>query len=426
MMRKSVNNIKAIMMAVTMCAATVMLSSAMYVHADGTAKVTADGAKIRSNASTSADVVASVGKGEKLEILSQTTSDDGYTWYKIRVNGSDRGYVRADLVGDVEGSISKESASDTSNSTDAAKKEDTSSNETKVETVETNVVESSVLTAKVTGDAVTVRKGASTKTDKVGTAEGGIEVSVSGEATDSDGKTWYQVSFGDVNGFIRSDFLEVLTTAEDEQPTEEEVETSEEPEEPVVSQDYEVKFETNNEGVDEWFLYDHIRGTKQSINNIYAVMQQNQDMADSDSSSLKTLKIVVIAMAVVILGLIIGVTILLFKVRDSYEEMDDFDRDYEDDEDEEEEEEEEYIPAKRSARGRRGASRRRRYDDYEDEEDDDEEEDDEDEEDEEEYVRPARRKKESAKQSTKHEAWPTRGMLDVDDDMEFEFLDLED
>ena len=75
------------------------------------------------------------------------------------------------------------------------------------------------------------------------------DIRIFGEAVDTEGKLWYQISFDSVNGFIRSDFLEVTQTAEEveEETVEETVvetveETVEEPvvEEPVQNQDYEV------------------------------------------------------------------------------------------------------------------------------------------------------------------------------------------
>ncbi len=442
-MRGNAKRVGAIILASVLSVGMLFMADVDRAHAEGTAKVAAEGAKIRSSASTSSDVVASVTKGDKLDVLASTKADDGYTWYKIRVNGTGQGYVRADLVSDVEGSIGTESAS--SESTESAPKADSekpADSEDSAPASDTSVSESSVRTARISGDSVTVREGASTKTNKKATATGGIEVSVTGEATDSDGKTWYQVSYDyddkTVEGFIRSDFLEVLSTADDEAGEGEEEMPEAIAEEPVVqNQDFEVKYETNNEGVEEWFLYDHIRGTKQSINNIYAVMQQSQELSENEGGASTGMKVAVIIMAVIILVLIIALTILLFKVRDSYDDIDDFDRRYnddryedddEDEEDDEEDDEDDYYES-RNRRSKRKVfgGRRKQYDAYEDDDDDyeDEDDDEEDDEDEEVYERPSRRRS-SSSPSRKNDSWPARGLIDVDDDMEFEFLDLED
>jgi len=407
----------------------------MTAYAQGTAVVSAESGKIRAKADTSSSVMASVKSGDKLDVISQTTDASGYTWNKVYVDGSSTGYIRADLVKDVTGSISTESASNAEPADDDEKDEEESSSSsesdsqtsnqsnTQTNTTTTTVVTvnpSNAVSAKVTGSSVRVRETPSTSGNIKGNASGGTVVTVSGEAVDKNGATWYQISFNSgnstINGFIRSDFLEVTQTLEEEpaqeEPTQEEPVEEEPVEETPVNRDYEVKYEANSEGVEEWFLYDHQKGTKQSITNLYAVLSQTQESEASAKSQVKTLKMVMIIMAVAIVGLIVGLTLVLFKMRDSY---DDYDDDYEDDEDYEDEE-------------------------YEDEEYEDEEYEDEEYEDEEEVyeapvkprrsnpapsapARPAQRERAKAPVS-KDSDWQPKNFLDIDDDMEFEFLDI--
>ena len=391
--------------------AVLFQQTSLTVNAQGKTTVTASSGKIRESASTSSDVMASVAKGNELDVLAQTTDADGYTWYKVYVNGSDTGYIRADLVGEVSGSISTESASSTSNDTSDDGDDEPAQQQT--EFVQVNATEAAA--GKVNSASVNVRENPSTNASITGKATSGTEVTISGEATDSSGKIWYQVSFGDVTGFIRSDFLEITQTVEPvvEEPVEE-VEEPVEEETAPVNKDYELLYEANAEGVEEWFLYDYTRGTKQSLADLLAVVRQSQEDEQGAVSQLKTFKILAVVMAAVILALVIVVTVLIFKLRDSYE--------YEDEDDEEDEE---------------------------DEEDDGDDEDDDDEEDEEEVVRkPVFRKsapaakggarsvrtasevRQPAKAAPKAEpekkdtSCQSKNFLDIDDDMEFEFLDL--
>lgn len=408
-------NLRLLLTGIAVAAGVLVLSATSAMAA--TTKVTADECRVRQSASTSAEVAFTVKQGTELEILSKTEPGDGYTWYEVK-NGGDTGFIRSDLVETPSGD---DSAADP-----AAGTSESSAGDESAPSTGTNP--SQAIAAVVTADTVTVRSGASTSTSKAGSAKSGQELSISGEAMDADGYTWYQVSFvaddKAVEGFIRSDFLEVTQFAEpeaEEAPVEEE---SVEPiSAPVINDDYEVVYEANSEGVDEWFLYDHIKGTKQSINNIYAVMQQSQQYADEDNSQIGTLKIVIIVMAVLLIGLIVAVVILLLKLRDTYEdytEMDenDYDDDYEqeeyEEEEEDEEDEEEYErPRRRIGFGGKKNRRAKRSYDFDD--------DDEDDEDEEEYVKPTRR----SSRTTTDDAWSTNGMLDIDDDMEFEFLDID-
>ena len=399
-----------------------IVTASLYIGAfgsmaAGTCKVSADAAKIRQSASTSAEVVGSTVKGSKLDVLSSTKDGSGYTWYKVYVDGNTTGYIRADLVTDVDGDIKTESSSSSSSETTETKKsEETTQTETVTEVV-TTTVEACEFTSGTTTDSVSVREGASTKSNKKATAPAGQALSITGQANGSDGKVWYQISYGDVNGFIRSDYVNTSTESEDTGEAEADTET-EEPEEteteadlPVSApnSDYELKYEPNNEGVDTWYLYDHIKGTRQSIDNINAVMQQSQAAESSDAGDASKYKKIVIIMGIVILFLVIAVSILLFKLRDSYE-------DWEDDEDDEAYEDE--MPQRPVRKATPAPAPV-----VEDEPNDD---------DIKIVTKKGKPKKASAitkpskaLQDDRKEAWQSKNFLDIDDDMEFEFLDID-
>lgn len=408
----------------------IFLCSSEAALAAGTAKVVASSGKIRAGADTSADTVASVKKGDKLDVIASKKDGSGYTWYKVYVNDKDTGYIRADLV-TVEGTISEEkensstnSTSTTSesggnktvvgsnNSTEAEKKE-----ETKTEVAVVNVSETDVATAKANDD-VRVRKGAGTNFDVAGQAKKGTEVTVSGIAADSDGKNWYQVSFTDgdktVNGFIREDFLEVLTYVEvvEEEPVEEVVE-----EEPVEeNNDYHLSYMQNDAGEMDWYLFDNINGTSQSLTQILNVVEQVKASQLEEEEQISTMRYIIIALAAVGVILIVVMTILIFKLRDAYEyeyedeedEEDEDDEEEDDDEEDEEEEEEVKTPRKPFL----GFGKKKEV--VEDEEDDDEDEG----EDEIEEIKPVK------SSQSENKAWQSKDFLELDDDMEFEFLDL--
>ena len=395
-------------------------SDSVVSLAAGTAKVVASSGKIRKSADTDSETLASVKKGDKLDVIASRTADDGYTWYKVYVDDEETGYIRADLV-TVDGTISAEKTSEKttvsskenntsstksesggnktvvgSNKTTTTEKKEESKTETKTEAA-VNVNETDVTTAKATAD-VRVRKGAGTSYDVAGSAKSGTEVTVSGVAEDSDGKNWYQVSFDDgnktVNGFIREDFLEVLTRAEEEPVVEETMEEipAEEEEPAAENQDYYLKYMQNDAGEMDWYLFDNVQGTSQSLTKILDVVDQVKDNELKETKQLSTMRIIVIALAAVVVILIVVVTVLIFKLRDAYE------YEYEDDD----EEEDEY--------------------DGEDEEDDDEEE--EEEEEEEETLKEIQPVQPPKSTKTESSAWQSKDFLELDDDMEFEFLDL--
>ena len=175
-----------------------------------------------------------------------------------------------------------------------------------------------------------------------------------------------------------------------------------------ANQDYELRYEANDQGVDTWYLYDHIKGTRQSLDNIFAVMQQSQNMTTQDNAKASTLKKVVIAMGLGIVLLIIGIVIMFFKLKDSYE-------DWEDDDD-----------ADNDQDG---------YDEVETAQSEPEPEDDDVDLDDEDIKIVTKRgkprkassitKPSKALQDERKEAWQSKNFLDIDDDMEFEFLDID-
>lgn len=404
---------------------TGLLLGSVAVFAAGTGKATDTGVNIREDASTSAKAIGSTTKDVKFDIYSKKTDSAGNVWYKITVSGDTKGYVRSDYVTDVTGEIPAENGSSSTESTTTTTSSTTSSTTTSTEstastttsTASTVTVNPSAYTFGTTTAEVSVRESASTKSNKVATTATNQDVAITGEAKGTDGMTWYQVNYGDVKGFIRSDLLTVgekAATPEETEPAEETETVIEDEEEdafvappeptPVVNQDYEVRYEPNEQGDNIWYLYDHNKGTRQSLDNIFAVMEQSQNMTTSKKEKSSGLKIVVIVMGVVIVVLIAVVAILAFKLRDSYEYEDDDD---DDDDDEDEDDDDDNYTSSGSGS-------------YSD--DDDEDLDDED-------IKVVSKQGKAKKPAGRPsriggDSWKNN-FLDIDDDVEFEFLDLD-
>ena len=310
-----------------------------------------------------------------------------------------------------------------------------------------------VTSATVTSSSVNIRSEASTSASIAGKATSGQELTVTGETQDSDGKTWYAVTFDNVSGYIRSDLVEAHVSEATAEPAVDETQETEEPEEePIVdnSADYSVAFEDDGSGSSAWYLHDNTMGTRYQVSDLLNAEETNKNNQATIDQTAKSMRFVVILMAFVIVVLIIVVTILIIKVRSTYEDYDDYDDDEEDDEEDEDDDEDEDEEEEEERPRRFGRKKPARYveeddDDDEDEDDDEEEEeerprrrpakkapvkkpvrrsrvdeyedeDDEDEDEEEEEERPRRKK-------GKSKDWQSRNFLD-DDDLEFEFLDL--
>ncbi len=320
--------------------------------------------------------------------------------------------------------------------------------------VDATAAAGTVTSATVTSSRVNIRSEASTSASVAGKATSGQELTVTGETQGSDGNTWYAVTFDNVSGYIRSDLVEAHVSEVTAEPTVDESQETEEPEEePIVdnSADYSVAFEDDGNGSSAWYLHDNTMGTRYQVSDLLNAEETNKNNQATIDQTAKSMRFVVILMAFVIVVLIIVVTILVIKIRSAYEDYDDYDDEEDDDEedddddDEDEEEEEEERPRRF---GRKKPARYVEEEDDEDEEEDDEDEDEEeerprrrpakkapvkkpvrrprideyeddedDEEDEEEEEERPRRKKGKSKD------WQSRNFLD-DDDLEFEFLDL--
>lgn len=207
-----------------------------YQETPGT--VLAESANIRSTSDTTGSVLASVKKNQTVSICDEVTGADGKVWYQVYVNATTKGFIRSDLV-------QKSGSSQTTTTTN------TTSNTT-AELPETTATAVERKTATVSTNNVRIRKGASTQHGVVATANRGMVVTITGEATGSDNKLWYQIVFNynnkEITGFIRSDLVTFETVTQD--PVVSEIEGSESAE-TTVEDSTEVTTEPQSEPVAE-------------------------------------------------------------------------------------------------------------------------------------------------------------------------------
>ena len=313
-----------------------------YAYTETTGTVSQDNVKVRESASTTSAQVSSLKKGNTIEIVDEATDASGYVWYKIRVNKSEYGYVRSDLVSKAGGSSSS-SSSTTSN----ASQSNAAAAEQLPATTATAVDAKS---ATITEESVNVREGAGTKYNSVGKVTKGDTVTITGEATGTDNKTWYQVTFGSSNktGYVRSDLLQVSEAAPEEtteggegaEGAEGEGEATETPEESEASEEenngpavtseagdghYSLVYLTDDEsGEPIWYLYDNVEGYRVKVNELIDAAKSSDEVNKLVKTN-NNYKTILIILAVVIAALVIGLIIMALKLRDSlyYEDEDD-------------------------------------------------------------------------------------------------------
>lgn len=192
--------------AIALCVHFTTFDAQAYTKTTGT--VIPATAKIRAEANTSSEAVGSTAAGKTVSIVDEVTGSDGSTWYQIEVEGSTKGYIRADLV---TKAASSGSTADTSASTGT----DTSSATPASSAASLKQVDSQAAT--VSTASANVRKSASTTAEVVSSIAKGTSVTITGETTGDDGKRWYQISYNNgATGFIRADLVTAGEAAETE------------------------------------------------------------------------------------------------------------------------------------------------------------------------------------------------------------------
>lgn len=365
-----------------------------------TAVVTEDSIRVRSEASTSGSVVTNVEKGQSFEIQETVTGSDGNTWYKIKV-GDSNGYVRGDLVR-VEEPAAEPAAEDTT--------ENTASSLAPTEGTPINEV-----TATVKGNAaVNIRSGAGTGYAKVASLDPGTSITLLSEATDDAGSKWYQLRCDskDVEGYIREDLITVNDpiTPLEENPQEEEVpEEDMEVEEPIAAapenNDYEIVYTPDDEGVYQYYLYNHVDSTRQKVVDLLSAVTELNDNYNEAQEQLSLFKILTGVFGALMLVFIILTVVFIIKNNSNsdgeyYE--DDFEDDYEDEEDDYDDRRRPSKPAPRNERVLRPEPPRSASPSKSN-------------------IRPAREEAPQGRRPRK-----SQNFLADDDEFEFEFLNMDD
>lgn len=326
--------------------------------------------------------------------------------------------------------------------------DDAELNEIINENSEEGINGTTVAKIKIIAASARVRSEASTNSSVVGSLSSGDVMDVTGETTGSEGKIWYQIT-GEkdgkaINGYVREDTLEIAETVQPAAPAEPPEETpAETPSDTAPStNDYDVSYADDGTGTNDWYLNDNINGTRYKVSDLLGAAQTNESNIAEMEKQTGSLRMIIIILAVIVGLLVVAVTVLIFKLKgtydDGYDEFDDDDDEMDDDDDDDMDEDEEddedddddddYVPRRsrrgmsKASRGGRGSRRRSRYE-YED---DDEEDDEDMYPDEVSYEEPPRRSSKASGKGRKSQDYKPRNFLDVDedDDLDFEFLDL--
>lgn len=177
----------------------------------GTATVTADALRLRSEANTGSRTLALVYKGATVELLSE--EENG--WYKVSYQGKE-GYMSAqwlDAVITVTGSagtaVEETPAEEHPSAEEAPAQEpsveDTPAEEAPAETGGVSATSSDSMvgvSVVVTADSLNVRSGPGTEYGRIGSLKKGTELTILEDHGD-----WYKVTTGKMSGYVSASFV---------------------------------------------------------------------------------------------------------------------------------------------------------------------------------------------------------------------------
>jgi uncharacterized protein YgiM (DUF1202 family) len=149
-------------------------------YTEKAATVNASSVNVRSGAGTGNSVVATLSLNTSITVTGEAKDSSGTTWYAIKYDGGS-GYMHSDYV-----TIGGSSNGNTSGGTTTQPK-----------------------TGTVNADYVNVRTGAGTENSRTTSLNSGTAVTITGEAKDSSGDTWYQITYAGGSGYMHSDYVTI-------------------------------------------------------------------------------------------------------------------------------------------------------------------------------------------------------------------------
>lgn len=273
-------------------------------HAETQAKVISPkGVNIRKEASATSDRVGGAENGNVLPVLSQVQGSDGNTWYQVK-SGEVTGYIRADLVEVSEGGTS------------APAEGGEAGGEGGEQTPPPEVTAVNPVSATVSQESGRIRDSASSDGQILQEVPIDTALTVTGRATDADGRDWYQVSFTSgetqVEGFIRYDYVTLageLTPLTEGEP---EPEAPTEPE-PDESKPYDTLMQDGA-----WLLVDYTLPEPKGypILELFDSVTGNQEAYQESEKTVKSQKIIIIVLVFALVAAAAGIAFLVFKIRD--------------------------------------------------------------------------------------------------------------
>ncbi len=287
----------------------VFFAESILSHAESKGKISAASARIRQEPNTSSQMVGSTERDKEVSIVSQVKGADGYTWYKVYVTADTLGYIRSDLVTITDGTTPP---TEGGTATPPPSSEPPASDEPPMSPPD--VTEVNPVSGTVTGDSVKIWDNISTAANELTVVQNATALTITGQATDAEGVTWYRVSFisneTTVEGFVQSVYvhpsMDLSPVTPDQPPVTEPTPT------PVPQKQYETIYING-----EWKLYNiDDPNNGYSIQALLNANSSNKELYEDALKSAKSQKVIIIILVFLLVAAVAGIAFLVFKVRD--------------------------------------------------------------------------------------------------------------
>lgn len=280
------------LLTIAFVAAFIFVSVAMpvkaYIQKTGTVS---EAVTLRQNADEDSKQVMELASGQEVKVNNEITDNSGMKWYQVFVNGNTMGYVPADKVS-VSGASQGSSSNSESNANTNTNNSTNTTQQATQTTTQTQTVTTTERVGKVTaGSAIRVREKASTASEQVASMEANDTFLVLEDENAADGHVWYKVEFDDhgktVYGYVRSDLVTVEEVTKEEQ-VQVEVPVTDVPEE-NTEPPYSIISQKDAEGTTKWYVLDAANGDAVEISSLLANTETN---SKANGGLYKTLMIV--------------------------------------------------------------------------------------------------------------------------------------
>ena len=278
---------------------SVVMPAKAFIQKSGTVN---EAVTLRQNPDSGSSQVMELTNGQAVTVNNELTGEDGAKWYQIFVNGTTLGYVPVGTI-----TISSNNSSQTSNPGNTG-----TSQNTQTVTVTERI---GTVTAN---SAIRVRAEASTSSAQVASMESQDTFLVLSDVNASDGYVWYEVNFDDhgteVHGYGRSDLVSVKEITREEQVPADNT-PAQVPSEPSdTSAPYSITTQTNAEGVTVWYLMDNSTGDAKEISSLLAPQEVKSDNG--------VYKIIVVILLILVIVAAAAATFFYMRWQDAEEFID--------------------------------------------------------------------------------------------------------